>query len=393
MSNFIETIRKPGEIQALTMDLVKSAKKEILGLFSTSNGFHRQERAGSLSLAEEVSKSQGIQVRILTPFDDKIRQLEQNLRKETGFEIRDIEEGSRTRVSILIVDRRFSLVVELNDDVKENSLEAIGPATYSNGEAMVNTYTSFFESLWKLSELHKKVKTHDKLQNEFISMAAHELRTPIQPILALSQHLFSQDSALDANQRKEYLEIIVRNAIRLQQLTENILDITKIERRSLQLKLEQINFSDIVLSSIQDAKGSLDKNNNTVTINCHFSENETNFVSGDRQRLSQVMINLLNNSIKHTSKGKIDVFIERSKEGSRANDQFVIIRVRDTGVGINPQMMDKLFSKFGTKSETGTGLGLYISKGIVEAHGGSIWAENNVDGIGACFAFKLPLSR
>jgi two-component system sensor histidine kinase VicK len=391
MSNFIETIRKPGEIQALTMDLVKSAKKEILGLFSTSNGFHRQERAGSLSLAEEVSKSQGIQVRILTPFDDKISQLVQDLKNESGFEIRDIEEGSRTRVSILIVDRRFSLVVELNDDAKESSLEAIGPATYSNGEAMVNTYASFFESLWKLSELHEKVKTHDRLQNEFISMAAHELRTPIQPILALSQHLFSQDSALDANQRKEYLEIIVRNAIRLQQLTENILDITKIERRSLQLKLEQINFNEIVLSSIQDAKGSLD--NNTVTINCHFSKNETNFVRGDRQRLSQVIINLLNNSIKHTSKGKIDVFIERSKEGSRARDQFVIIRVRDTGDGIDPQMMDKLFSKFGTKSETGTGLGLFISKGIIEAHGGGISAENNVDGIGACFAFHLPLSH
>jgi two-component system, OmpR family, sensor histidine kinase VicK len=389
MSNFIETIRKPGEIQALTMDLVKSAKKEILGLFSTSNGFHRQERAGSLSLAEEVSKSQGIQVRILTPFDDKISQLEQDMKNESGFEIRDIEEGSRTRVSILIVDRRFSLVVELKDDAKESSLEAIGPATYSNGEAMVNTYASFFESLWKLSELHEKVKTHDRLQNEFISMAAHELRTPIQPILALSQHLFSQDSA-SANQRKEYLEIIVRNAIRLQQLTENILDITKIERRSLQLKLEQINFNEIVFSSIQDANGSLD-NKSKVKINCHFSKNETNFVRGDRQRLSQVMTCLLNNSIKHTSKGKIDVFIERSKEGSRANDQFVIIRVRDTGVGIDLQMMDKLFSKFGTKSETGAGLGLFISKGIVEAHGGGIWAENNVDGTGACFAFNLPL--
>ena len=87
MSNFIETIRNPGEIQALTMDLVKSAKDEILGLFSTSNGFHRQERAGSLSLAGEVSKSQGIQVRILTPFDDKIRQLEQNLKKSEGLKL------------------------------------------------------------------------------------------------------------------------------------------------------------------------------------------------------------------------------------------------------------------------------------------------------------------
>ena len=390
MSNFIETISEAEDIQALTMDLLKSAKKEILGLFSTSNGFHRQQRAGSLYLANEVSKSQGIPVRILTPFDDKIRQLEQNLEKERGFEIRDIEEGSRTRVSILIVDRRFSLVVELNDDAKESSLEAIGPATYTNGEAMVNTYASFFESLWKLSELHEKVKTHDRLQNEFISMAAHELRTPIQPILALSQHLLSQDSPLNANERKEHLEIIVRNAIRLQHLTENILDITKIERRSLQLKLEQIDFNEIVLRSIQDANSSLD--NNKQKINCHFSKNETNLVRGDRQRLSQVMTNLLNNSIKHTSKGKIDVFIERSKGGSRANEQFVTIRVRDTGVGIDLQMMDKLFSKFGTKSHTGMGLGLFISKGIVEAHGGGIWAENNVDGTGACFAFNLPLS-
>ena len=156
MSNFIDTIRNPGEIQALTMDLVKTAKSEILGLFSTSNGFHRQERAGSLSLAEEVSKSQGIPVRILTPFDDKIRQLEQNLKKERGFEIRDIEEGSRTRVSILIVDRRFSLVVELNDDAKDSSLEAIGPATYTNGEAMVNTYASFFEKLVETERVVQK---------------------------------------------------------------------------------------------------------------------------------------------------------------------------------------------------------------------------------------------
>jgi signal transduction histidine kinase len=100
---------------------------------------------------------------------------------------------------------------------------------------------------------------------------------------------------------------------------------------------------------------------------------------------------LLNNSIKHTSKGKINVFIERSKEGSRARDQFVIIRVRDTGIGINPQIMNKLFSKFGTKSETGTGLGLFISKSIIEAHGGSIWAENNLDGRGATFTFTIPV--
>ncbi len=390
-SNFIETIKKPEEIQALTMDLVKFAKEEILGLFSTSNGFHRQERAGALPLAEEVSKLHGVQVRILTPFDDKIRQLEQKPKKEGGFEIRDIEDASRIRVSVLIVDRRFSLVVELNDDAKESSLDAIGPATYSNSAATVLSYASIFESLWNQSELYKKVKVHDRLRNEFISMAAHELRTPIQPVLALSQHLLSQDSTLDAEQRKQYLEIIVRNAIRLQQLTEDILDITKIESRSLQLKLEQFNVNEIVLRSIQDAKGRLESSK--VKMNFDFSENETNFVSGDRRRLGQVMTNLLDNSINYTSGGNIDVFIERSKEGSRANDQFVLIQIRDTGVGIDPQIMDKLFSKFATKSVTGTGLGLFISKGIVEAHGGAIWAENNAAGTGACFGFKLPLSH
>ena len=388
-SPFIETIRGPEEIQALVLDLVKSAKEEILVLFSTSNAFHRQERAGALSVAEEVSKSRGIPVRILTPFDDQIRQLEQKTKEKSGFEIRDLEEGSRTRVSILIVDRRFSLVAELYDDTKESSLDAIGPATYSNSGPTVLSYASIFESLWKQSELYEKVKNHDRLQNEFISMAAHELRTPIQPILALSQHLISHETVLDPKQKEEYLEIIVRNAIRLQQLTEDILDITKIERRSLQLKLETINLNEIVLRSIQDAKGHLD--NNKLKINYHFSENETNFVRADRQRLSQVMTNLLNNSIKYTSEGKIDVFIERSEEG--ANDQFVTIQVRDTGVGIDPQMKDKLFSKFGTKSVTGTGLGLFISKGIVEAHGGNIWAENCKNGTGACFAFRLPLSR
>ena len=139
-----------------------------MGLFSTSNGFHRQERAGSLSLAEEVSKSQGIRVRILTPFDDKIRQIEQDLKNERGFEIRDIEEGLNKSLYLNSRQEVFTSS-RVQRDAKESSLEAIGPATYSNGEAMVNTYASFFESLWKQSELYKKVKIHDRLENEFIS--------------------------------------------------------------------------------------------------------------------------------------------------------------------------------------------------------------------------------
>ncbi len=236
--NFIETIKDPEKIQNLAFDLIKFAREDILGIFSTFNALHRQKRASSFSLLKEIARSHNVKARILTPFDDKIKQIEQLLKDEAGIEIRPIEQTSRTKVSVLLVDRKFSLVVELKDDVKESSQETIALATYSNSPATVFSYVSIFESLWRQSELYEKLKVHDKLQNEFISMAAHELRTPIQPVLALAQHLLSQDSYLDVKLTQQYLDIIVRNAIHLQQLTEDILDITKIERHSLRLKIE-----------------------------------------------------------------------------------------------------------------------------------------------------------
>jgi len=124
-------------------------------------------------------------------------------------------------------------------------------------------------------------------------------------------------------------------------------------------------------------------------LNLEFNKNETNTVKGDRRRLTQVMANLLNNAIKFTSKGNIDILVRREIE----DDKLILVQVRDTGSGFDPQMMDKLFTKFSTGSFTGTGLGLYISRGIIEAHGGCIWAENNPIYKGAIITFKLPLVR
>jgi two-component system, OmpR family, sensor histidine kinase VicK len=326
--------------------------------------------------------SHNLKVRILSPFDDKIELMAQLLKDEASVEVRPIEQASQTKVSVLLVDRKFSLIVELKDDAKESSLEAIGLATYSNSPATVLSYVSIFESLWRQSELYEKLKIHDKLQNEFITMAAHELRTPIQPVLALSQHLLSHDTSLDFKERQQYLDIIVRNAVRLQHLTEDILDITKIETHSLQLKMEPTDVNQVILKSIQDAQDELDKKEIKLQFTSKINR-EANLVKADRRRLAQVMANLLNNSIKFTPKGEIHVTVKREAG-------FVLVQIRDTGSGIDPEVMGNLFSKFVSKSVTGTGLGLYISRGIVEAHGGNIRAENNSDSKGASFTFSLP---
>src|SRR6266511_2877872 len=232
-ANTIEVINDPNQILSLTRELIESANEEIVGIFSSSNAFHRHGRAGMLTLAKKALRMRKVNVKSLVPFDEQITQLETLFHEEKGFEIRKMEEGSQTTVSVMVVDRKFSLVVELKDDAKQNSVEAIGLGTYSNSTATVLSYISIFQSLWNQSALYEKLKIHDRLQNEFISMAAHELRSPIQPILALSQHLLSQDVTLEQDQRLRYLDIIVRNAARLQQLTEDILDSTKIEMRSL----------------------------------------------------------------------------------------------------------------------------------------------------------------
>jgi signal transduction histidine kinase len=162
------------------------------------------------------------------------------------------------------------------------------------------------------------------------------------------------------------------------------LDITKIETHSLQLKMEPIDVNQVILKSIQDAQDQLDEKKIKLQFTSAQTNMEANLVKADRRRLTQVMANLLNNSMKFTPKGEIHVIVKREAG-------FVLVQIRDTGSGIDPQVMGNLFSKFVSKSVTGTGLGLYISKGIVEAHGGNIRAENNSDSKGASFTFSLPV--
>jgi signal transduction histidine kinase len=255
------------------------------------------------------------------------------------------------------------------------------------------------------------------MQKEFINIAAHELRNPIQPILSISEVL---QGMVKDTQQCELLDITVRNAKRLRQLTEDILDVSRIESNSLRLKKEQFNLSEMVLNCISDFRNQIKKENkdSNLKLQAFFSlnggtkknekvVNEDIFIEADRNRIYQVISNLLSNAIKFTKEGIITVTIERRKGRVRLrtdkdyNDDTrsdghagseIVIGIKDTGAGIDPELLPRLFTKFTTRSETGgTGLGLFISKSIVEAHGGKIWAENNSDGEGSGFYISLPL--
>ena len=362
-------------------------------IFPTSNAFYRQSKIGAIALAEKAAIERNVKVRILMPAatHPAIVNTKPILEQLHKIELREIEQMSDTKATILVIDRKESLVMELKDDSKMNFDEAIGLSTYSNSKAGVLSYVAIFDNLWKQTELyeeikkaHEQLKIHDTMQKEFINIAANELRTPIQPILGLTGLLRSQ--VKEAKQR-ELLDITVRNAKRLQRLTEDILDVTKIETKSLDLKKELFNLNEIILNAISDSKNEIAKGNKNENLTLQLVHPmESILIEADKDRISQVILNLLSNAIKFTKEGSIYVTMDRSNS---INEVLVI--VKDTGSGIDLNILPKLFTKFATKSDKGVGLGLFISKSIVEAHGGRIWAENNKDGVGATFRFSLTV--
>ena len=227
------------------------------------------------------------------------------------------------------------------------------------------------------------------MQEEFINIAAHELRTPIQPILGLTETIIYHTK--DTEQAK-LLQVVSRNAKRLQRLTEDILDITKIESQSLYLIKERFNLIEIVDSAIADSSRNQIKKEYKDNIKLELLSREDIFVEADKNRIYQVILNLLDNAIKFTKQeGAIAITAAVEKKD---NHDVVVVSIKDNGPGIDPEILPRLFTKFATKSRGGgTGLGLFICKSIIEAHGGKIWAENNINEKGATFSFSLPLSK
>ncbi|MDQ4101693.1 MAG: HAMP domain-containing histidine kinase, partial [Thermoproteota archaeon] len=232
-----------------------------------------------------------------------------------------------------------------------------------------------------LSEANEQLKTHDKMQKEIINIAAHELRTPTQAILGYSE-LMEHASPQDA---KAVSAAILRNANRLKRLTDDILDITRIESQSLKLTMEKFDINEKIVNVIQDTKSTILSDSGTTKIIFERTTQDL-LVYGDRVRIFQVLSNLLRNAIKFTTNGNITIRAEQK-------DGYAVVNVKDNGTGIDPEIIPRLFTKFTSKSQTGTGLGLFISKSIIEAHGGKIWAENNKNERGATFGFTLPLAK
>ncbi len=245
-----------------------------------------------------------------------------------------------------------------------------------------------------LQKANEHLKINDKMQKEFINIAAHELRTPTQAILSFADLLPLYPD------NKELGIMIQRNAKRPQRLIKDILDVTKIESQQLVLRKGTVNIHDLS-NLIQDYGQQLEKLNTKKIINLftQFPEEKNIFLIADKERLLEVISNMMDNAIKFIEKeGSIyfHVKVEETENNNDENDfavgSHVLITIKDTGIGISEEIFPRLFTGFASKSINGTGLGLYISKSIIEAHGGKIWAENNKNGNGATFTVRLPLN-
>ena len=448
----IEIIVDPKEALEAEYRLLKSAKQEVQMIFSTVDTFLLQERQlGITQMLSNLSK-QGVKVRVLTPMDNDVKELVSNLKvqqeKERSrhqqqeqlfyqkynannannptatntnansiIDIQDIAPSSSINAKIIIVDKQDSLAMEIKDGTKDNLYDTIGLSTLSNSKSTIASYSAIFENLCKQNQLYKqlkdayqKVENTNTMQREFINVAAHELRTPIQSVLGYTELLLEDEGD---ERKKLSLAAIVHNAERLQKLASDILDIARIESNTFQLNKKSLNLNSSISNIVKDHGKILEQhkarditgllsnvnvNNNKNNSNdkamqtklvfkSKVKEGEDIFVKADEERLAQVIRNILDNAFKFTdSYGSITVTLEKQEVQRRA-----IITIKDTGTGIDPGILPKLFSKFATKSHRGTGLGLYISKNIVESHGGRILAENNTDGKGATFTITLPL--
>ncbi len=398
-------------------------------IFPTTNALVRQEKIGVIQLLKEVAKGQNVQVKILMPASKLTEHIVQSLtQQQHNIIVRYIEPVNGTEATILIVDRKSSLVMDLKDDSKITFVEAIGLSTHSHNKAGVLSHIAIFDNLWNQSTLYQiikesyeqlkvanqKLEINDKILNNFIQSAAHELRNPIQPILGMSQIIKARitqkdEKELNADEVCRFLDIIIRNARSLHRLTDDVLDTSRIESNSLYLNKETFNLKELIQVLVDDhiiQNNIAKKNDNKYYRNIKLSilsplteeeeeEEEQNadlfLIKADRGRISQVISNLLSNGLKFTNeRDTIYVNLEQKNIDSRKE---CIVSVKDTGIGIDPEIFPRLFTKFATQSETGIGLGLFICKNIIEDHGGKIWAENNaVSTGGATFAFSLPMT-
>ncbi len=427
----IKTIQEPLEIKDLLIHLLNSAQNQIKIIIPTENEFNRWISSGFFTILHDICHKKKFDdqknttnsfnphrdfgyparpkfIKLLLPSISYNPQVAHKIEgyNDLMIQCKEIETTIDAKSVIIIFDKSYSIAIEVKNDNATEFESAIGFATYSNSIPTVFSYISMFESFWKQSELVEKLKESDELQKDFIRIAVHELKNPIQPIVTLSQVLRSK---FTDKEDLEVLNIIDRNANKLVQLSNDVLDVTRIETKTLRLHKESFDIVEAIKTFINEYNQQLLNKNIKLTLRSiefdryflngydtdeeilkiqagsEFRDLLRHVVYADKDRILQVMYNLLNNAVKFTNNGEIAVYILKENQKNTS-----IIHVRDSGTGIDNQIIDKLFSKFVTKSERGTGLGLFICKNLIEAHGGRIWAKNNINQTGATFSFTLP---
>lgn len=397
----IKVLYDPNEIRTTYINLINSAKIEISLIIATPNALQRNYTGGIINLLITASEKRNVNVNLIIPTYDKGTINDDFLRNEKiaanfKFKLKTIapaiKETHMIKTTFLIIDRKSVFIIDVKDDSKDIFTEAVGFATFHVSKSRTDSYSFIFDTLWRQADLHEslrdanknllrayeKLKEHDAMEKEFIDLAAHELRTPSQSIIGYSELL--KDSP---ERNKKYEEAISRNAERLYSLVTNMLSVARIESQTMKLNKTFFDLNVKIQNVINDVVISPDKRDK---VEIKFKPIGRINILADKEKIFQVFANLLNNAIKFTGHGTITITVEQNDKTDEG-----IITFKDSGMGINQEIIPHLFSKFKTKSEKGLGLGLYISKSIIEAHRGKLEAYNNIGSNGASFVVTLPL--
>jgi two-component system, OmpR family, sensor histidine kinase VicK len=368
-SQITEVIENPERSLAMAAELMEDSKEEVLVILSTQNAFRRAVHIEGIDLYRKVI-SNGARLRMLVPDDERIQQsVSDILAQVQQVEFSYIDKSLQTGMALLLVDRTELMVWEMKDDTKENPYEAMGRATYSNSTSLVLSLYQIYGIMWKQTELYENIKMHNRMQNEFVNIAAHEIRTPVQPILGMADLIEAQFNGGDKVEiTKDDMALIICNARRLERLTSDILEITRIESGSVKLRKEALDMNTKVENVVRDAKNTILTNKSSAVQLVVETAPYQLLVEADKSRMYEVVSNLLSNAVKCTEAGRIVIRAEKKDHDGR---QYALVTVSDTGTGIDREIMPRLFNKFASKSEHGTGLGLFIS----EHHRGA-WRQN-----------------
>lgn len=388
-AEFFEIINDTKRISEILIDLAKSVVNEVVLLLPNDRALIRIDRLGVVDSLLEASRN-GAVIKIICPLSEENKPIQKKIFNASP-NVKLID-GSNSQHGLYIIDSIKFLRVELVKPEAESFLDAIGFAIYSNNKRSADLYRWMFELLWNERVINLESKKANRMQKEFMNVAAHELRTPIQPIVGLA-HLLRYEKEYMKGKEQESLDVIIRNAERLQRLAENILDASRIESQRLTLRKVRFELNDLLFSIVQNyyKEGTNSASSGKDVSVLYEPPNENIVVEADKERISQVVRNIIGNALEFTSEGTVLVTLRKERQQENEGRQIAVVAVTDSGCGIDPAIVPRIFEKFVTRSDKGTGLGLFVSKSIIQAHEGRIWVQNNTEGEkGTTFCFTLP---